>query len=175
MCTAVLYLLVEVSRDAIIDPLLGVVAGPPLSFSVTTLTAGHQLHTHTHTPQLEETLQPQHCEGTQMGLTNNAYTHSTAGMQHTHTHTYTVHVYVRTRTVQQVCNTHIHIHIHIHFYVYVQYSWYAIHTHTHTCLCIRTVQQVCNLCTHTRVCKENNSVQSGLKKLHAHTTGVHYL
>ena len=169
MCTAVLYLLVEVSRDAVIDPLLSVVAGPPLSFSVTTLTAGHQLHTHTHThtPQLEETLQPQHCEGTQMGLTNNAYTHSTAGMQHTHTvhayvyvqysryatHTHT-HTCLCIRTVQQVCNTY---------------------THTHTCLCIRTVQQVCNLCTHTRVCKENNSVQSGLKKLHAHTTGVHYL
>ena len=40
------YLLVEVSCDTVIDPLLCVVAGPPLSLLVTTLTAGHQLHTY---------------------------------------------------------------------------------------------------------------------------------
>ena len=48
-----MYLLVEVSCDAIVDPLLCVVAGPPLSFLVATLTASHQLEvcmdTRTHT------------------------------------------------------------------------------------------------------------------------------
>ena len=74
-----------------------------------------------------------------MGLTNNVYTHSTAGMQHIHT----VHAYVSVQYSGYATHTHIlympmymystasmqHTHT-VHAYVYIQYSRYATHTHT---------------------------------------------